>query len=300
MPDLQSQIINLVSAGQTAVLRQENAIAAQVVDAYERARRDLLARFSDRFDSLPSQPAPEQIRQLANDISLIRAIDTRLAELETELTGIARNGLTTVSELAHNQAAQEILLLAEALGVSFMGFGLNPLLELTIGPALDQIPGLTAALRSQITASVREMLASGERFRDIINAIYAQDGSAFARGRSSAELMIRRAVIQAENNARLIYYEQAQAQIPGLKKQVIASISSDTTETCLRAHGQIQPLDKPFDISGKPSFGAKQMSPPFHWNCRSSAAPYHPIFERTSSLTTPAMQTASQAELNSR
>ncbi|MBK8990148.1 MAG: hypothetical protein IPM39_29475 [Chloroflexi bacterium] len=300
MPDIQTQIINLVDSAQAAQLRQENALIQEIARAYENARRDLLARFSDQFAALGDDPTPEQIRQLANDANLIRAIEERLAQLEHEMNGIIRSGLTDVSDAAFDLASKEIVLVAEALGVNLLPFALDAFMELTIGPAIEQVPGLISTLRAQLLGTLREMLASGDRFSDIVRIVYQRELGIFPRGRISAELMIRRAVIQAGNNSKMLYYAQAQKQIPGLQKQVVASVGGDTTDTCLRAHGQIQPLDKPFNIEGTPSYGRRQMQPPFHWNCRSSVAPYHPIFERTSSLTTPAMQAAAQAELANR
>ena len=301
MPDLQSQLINLVSAGQVDALRRENALAQDIITAYDNARADLLGRLAERWHLLLDDNAtPAQIRQIATDINLARAIEARLAQLERELGAIVRPALTDIAQAAFGQAGDEVLFIANALGISLLPFAVDDLLELTVAPAMEQIPGLIASLRSQLIATLREQLASGERFSVIVEAVYGGHSSIFARGRSSAELMIRRAVVQAENNARLLDYEQARTQIPDLQKQVVAKIGEDTTETCLNAHGQIQPLDKPFVISGRPSFGPRQMAPPFHWNCRSMAAPYHPLFERTSSLTTPAMQAAAQAELTSR
>lgn len=301
MPNERDEVMQMVTAQQAATLRQENALAQEVVQAYENARRDLLAGFSDRYAALGLNPSPEQIRQLANDVSMIRAIEQRLAQLQAELQITIREGLTGVAGDAYDAAAAEIMVMAGGLGVPFMTFAIDPNLELTIGPALDQVPGLTSTLRSQLLASIREMLASGDRFSDIVKAVFAKDQSIFRNGVISAELMVRRAVIQANNNSRLIFYEQAKRQIPGLKKQAVAAANSpDTTETCLRVHGQIQPLDRPFEIVGRPSFGSRQMQPPFHWNCRTSVAPYHPIFEKTSSYSTADMQAEAQRELDSR
>lgn len=300
MPDAQAAIINLIDASQAALMRRENALARDVVRAYENARRGLMAQFAEAYTALGNDPSPEAIRRLANDASLIRAIEARLAELENELGAGIRSGLTNISQAAWEQAGAEIAILAEALGVPVFLFAIDPMLELTIAPALDQIPGLIASVRASITGTLREMLASGDRFSAIVKAVYSQDGSVFARGRTSAELMIRRAVIQANNNSKLLYYGQAKKQAPGLKKQVVAHIGGDTTETCLRAHGQIRDLDEPFHISGSPSFGGRQMTSPFHWNCRTTVAPYHVVFEQTSSLTTADMTAAAQAELASR
>lgn len=307
MPNERDKVLKLVTSQQAAVLRQENALAADVVRAYENARRDLLTRFNDEYGNLGSGaaqgsgPTPEQIRQLANNASLIRAIETRLNQLQAELQGVIREELANVSQSGFETAVQEILVMAEGLGVNFMQFAIDPLLELTIGPALDQVPDLTNTLRAQLTATLREMLASGDRFSDIVKAVFAKEQSIFRNGVISAELMIRRAVIQANNNSRILFYERAKQQIPGLKKQAVAAANSpDTTETCLRVHGQIQDIDKPFEIVGRPSFGNRQMQPPFHWNCRTSVAPYHPVFERTSSLTTADMIAAAQRELAKR
>lgn len=50
------------------------------------------------------------------------------------------------------------------------------------------------------------------------------------------------------------------------EKQAIAAIDQKTTDCCLRVHGQIQPLDKPFILDGYPRYSDKIDSPPFHWN----------------------------------
>jgi hypothetical protein len=58
------------------------------------------------------------------------------------------------------------------------------------------------------------------------------------------------------------------------KKQVIAGLDNRTTDCCLKAHGQIQPLSKPFELTGEPRFADKLDWTPFHNYCRSSVALY--------------------------
>lgn len=301
MPNPRDVALSTAQLGQDALFRREEALVKDVLAAYERARQSLMTEFIECAGRLGSNPTPGQIRTLANDLSLIRSIEQRMAELSVELGDILRQGLTGVSEDAYALAATEIEALARALDVTVFQFALDPLLELTIGPALGQVPGLIAAQQASITAAMRESLAAGDRVRDIAKSLFAREKSIFRNGMTSAELMTRRAVIQANNNSKSLYYEQVKERhLPELQKQIVATISSRTTKTCLRAHGQVKPLDQPFDISGEPSFGRKQMHPPFHWNCRTTVAPYLAQFETTSTVKSSDMRSAAQQELKRR
>lgn len=60
----------------------------------------------------------------------------------------------------------------------------------------------------------------------------------------------------------------------GWQKQVIALIDPETTECCLRAHGQIRALEEDFSLEGERPFAQHLGWPPFHWNCRSSIVLY--------------------------
>lgn len=57
--------------------------------------------------------------------------------------------------------------------------------------------------------------------------------------------------------------------------QVVAGIDERTTDCCLQAHGQIQPLDRPFKLTGEPRWADELDHPPFHWYCRSAEAMLH-------------------------
>ena len=66
-----------------------------------------------------------------------------------------------------------------------------------------------------------------------------------------------------------IYYLAGQAQSGRTWfKQAVAEIDQNTTDCCLAVHGQVQPLDKPFELTGTPRFADQMMHPRFHWNCR--------------------------------
>jgi len=57
-------------------------------------------------------------------------------------------------------------------------------------------------------------------------------------------------------------------------KQVVAGLDNRTTDCCLRAHGQIKPLNKKFTLVGEPRFADELDWTPFHYYCRSSVALY--------------------------
>lgn len=63
------------------------------------------------------------------------------------------------------------------------------------------------------------------------------------------------------------------------KKQVVAALDNRTTECCLKAHGQVKPLDTPFDLTGEPRFADRLDWTPFHWYCRTSIALYLPDYD---------------------
>lgn len=83
------------------------------------------------------------------------------------------------------------------------------------------------------------------------------------------------------------------------KKQAIATIDERTTDCCLRVHGQIQPLDKPFKLTGTPRFGDRVPDPPFHWYCRTTEVLYNEKFEEFG-ISTMQMRDAANAEIEAR
>lgn len=113
-------------------------------------------------------------------------------------------------------------------------------------------------------------------------------------------LAARRTVITGNNAARDALYRQMSQDVPGLGKQAVAAISPRTTDCCLRVHGQVQPLNRPYKLEGLPRFAAEMMFPAFHWNCRTSSVPYHPDFEVGAAISTADMQRAARAELTRR
>ena len=63
------------------------------------------------------------------------------------------------------------------------------------------------------------------------------------------------------------------------KKQAVAALDRRTTDCCLRVHGQIQPFNKPFQLTGTPRFADEMDWPGFHWYCRTSGVLYLEQFD---------------------
>lgn len=294
------QIYKNLSKAQAILIRQEAATAVAVLSDYEAVLRKLRADFMEVYESLPENPTPGQVRSLANDGRLIQAIDARLKELETGFTATLRRAISDIARRAMLNAQSEVMVIAQALGVPLYSFGIDTMLELIVGAVIDQVPGEINNLRRLLTVELRQGLIAGESFPDLSRRLFQSvpvDGKAsvFKRGMNSAELMARRSVIEANNNSKLISLERGAELAPGLQKQVVAHLGTDTTDTCLKAHGQIQNIDQPFELTGEPRFARSIMAPPFHWNCRTSVVAYHPDFEKTSSLTTAQMRQDAQA-----
>ncbi len=143
---------------------------------------------------------------------------------------------------------------------------------------LDGIGGLilAEATRLETTAAPPELAAAR-----LLAPAVAGDGRAslWRQGRARGELAVTDFVFGLDNSGRGAIYTAAQPRGQRFQKQAIAAIDKRTTSCCLNVHGQIRPMDQPFDLSGTPQFAPQLMQPPFHWRCRTVVVLYHPAME---------------------
>jgi hypothetical protein len=248
---------------------------------------------------------PGQAAARLRESGLLQQIDARLIQLEQEL-GISLRGIVTnSSELALEQVRQELALLPPSLrpaGVDVFGTINTRMVERFVPVAFQDVQLGTRSLSLTIQRELQTGLIQGQSFDSLVRRVMSTTPgdlgtSVWQRGQTSAELATRRLVITAENGSKQAALEEVHRDVPEVQKQWISAIGPNTTDCCLRAHGQIQPLDKPFELTGTPRFADQLMTPPGHWNCRSSVAMYHPVFER-SGLTTPNMRKSAEAQLS--
>lgn len=296
----------VIERNQLLIETAETRAARQVASAYNQARRELLATLLERWTG-PGNLAPRDAVDLVRRLGLLQVVDARLAELERGVGLALRDAINSVSELALEQVGRELALLPPGLRPNLTQFTLldTATVEQFIPVVTQEISSIAQVTRLTIQRELQSGLIQGESFPNLVQRLLratpSGDGPATWRnGELSAERMARRTVITANNaakNAALTKINE-RGNIT-VQKQAVASIGPRTTKCCLRVHGQIRDVDKPFDLTAEPRFARQMMHPAFHWNCRTSEAMYHPAFEQ-GGLTTESMRASAQAELRRR
>lgn len=281
--------------------RQENAAVRDVARAYNQARRSLLAAIIEAWGK-PGALTPGAANQLLVRLNILSQIDARLLQLESQVGETLRRIVTDADAFSLAQIRREIALLPAGLRPDVAIFSAidTELIEELLPAAIEEAELGTAALRGTLRRELRSGLLQGEPFDVLARRLFTtQEPSTWRNGMVSAERMTRRLVIHAQNAAHTKRIAQAAAEVPEVRKQVSAAINSSTTQTCLRAHGQIVDVDEPFELAGEPKFARRMMHTPFHWNCRSTVTMWHPAFER-GGLTTANMRKSADAEAKRR
>ena len=264
----------------------EQRAARQLATVYNQARREIVADLISGWNqSAISGPADAE-RFLRNS-GLLSQIDARMKQLEQQVNLQLRGIVTSSTEAGIDQIRQELALLPASIRDGFTGtFDQinNRMIERFLYPAEDGVRLATTSTALTLRRELSVGVVQGEAFPTLVRRLMAAtptgEGQAvWVNGQLSAERMVRRTVIAAENGAKVEAIGEVQAQIPEVKKQWIAAIGKNTTDCCLRAHGQIVANDAMFELVGEPRFADRVPSPPGHWSCRSSVAMWHPAFE---------------------
>lgn len=285
---------------QSIIETAEARAARSVAAAYNQARGELLAALIEGWTGTGAL-RPEDAAQLLRQLALLQQIDGRLLALEREVGAILRNILSSADDIAFQNIRRELELLPSAFrpSLSFARFE-TQLIEQFLPVAMEDLTLGTSALRSTLRRELQSGLLQGESFPNLVKRLMnTSEPSAWRNGQLSAERMTRRTVIHANNASKQHYIAEARREVPTIQKQAIAAINSATTQCCLRVHGQIQPPDKPFELTAEPRFARHMMHSPFHWNCRTSIAMYHPSFE-SGDMPTGKLREKAQAEIKKR
>lgn len=283
----------------------EARAARQIAAAYERARRELIATLIEGWPTtgaLTPVEAADQLRRL----TLLNQVDARLRQLETESGTILRSQLLDATQLGIDGVSSQLALLPPSLrpdDLLIFATINERMIERFLPTALDGLRvstndiGLT--LRRELQAGVIQGEAFPTLVRRLLRSVPEGEGPAvFPRAKTSAQLATRRAVITAENATKVEAIGVVAEQVPEVGKQAIAAIGKNTTDCCLRVHGQIKRVSEPFELTGEPRFADRMMAPSFHWNCRTAVAMHHPFFEE--SMPTAKLKEDAKAELAKR
>lgn len=285
--------------------REEAAAARRVAAAYNQARREIIANLIDRW---PGQVlTPGQAEQALRQLGLLEQIDARMRQLESELGVVLRDVVTSSSELAVEQIRREI----DGLPPTFRPDAITQMfgqidtrmVERFVPVALRDVQLGTRATSLTLQRELQVGLIQGQSFPSLVRRLMAatptgEGPAVWANGQLSAERHVRRTVITANNASHQEAIRETAAQVPEVKKQWIAAIGKNTTDCCLRAHGQIVAVDAMFELTGTPRFADRLLHPPGHWSCRSTSTMYHPLFEQ--SLSTESLRQDARAEIQRR
>jgi hypothetical protein len=288
----------------------DDRTAVRLAEMYDRARREIIVTLMDWYAKMGSPRTAEELRIVANQVYRIREIDRTIQGLSTMIADYLRDQLPAAAEAGREQAERDVINMARALGVDLAKeaafAGIDGQLAITVEAFIKRIPSIVDPLAAQLTGELQYSLTQGDAFDQIVQRLLAAElgpegASFFRRGALSMELFSRRAVIDSNNASRQLVYERAKEVIPEMQKQAVAVVQPGvTTECCLRVHGQIQPIDQPYRLTGQPRFADEMMFPAFHWRCRSSSVAYHPLYDQLAEGTeasTKAMREQARAAL---
>lgn len=293
----------VLERNQLLIETAETRAARAVAQAYNGARRELLATLIERWTGAGTL-TPNQAADLLRRLGLLQVIDGRLQELGRTVGVILRDVVTSSSELAVEQIARELALLPLELRPNVAQFTLldTATVETFIPVVTEEVRTIAATTMAQLRRELQNGLIQGEGFPDLVRRLMSAtptgNGPAVWRnGQLSAERMVRRTVITANNASKeaALHAINREGTVQ-VQKQAVAAINSDTTKCCLRVHGQIRDIGEPFELTAEPRFARRMMHPSFHWGCRTSEVMYHPVFER-GGLTTANMRTSAAAEI---
>lgn len=309
MPNARQQQIDALRAAEAKLASLDDATAARLANLYDAARRELLATLMDWYAKMGSPNTPDELRVVAGRVARIKELDARIKQLSTDIADYFKDQIPAAMDIGLSNAERDIELMSKALRTSVkqetLFAGIDPQLASVVESVVARIPGIVEPLSGQITFELQYSLTQGDSFDQIVQRLLGKDlgpqgASFFQRGATSMQLFSRRSVIDANNASRQLVYERAAQTIGKLQKQAVAAIDDRTTECCLRVHGQIADLDKPYKLTGTPRFQDEMMFPAFHWNCRTSSVAYHPAFDEAAKGTeasTEAMRAAASKAL---
>lgn len=200
-----------------------------------------------------------------------------MESLARRVAGIGRSQVKGVQEAAANLARSQFEALAQIRPVvrvpSFEAVQLATERERAETARVLESATWVETLAARLAAETAQLRAGGEPVEVAAERLFAtrlgDRASVWRLGANTLELESQRSLGSVGLGLASIYYLAGQAQTERKwYKQAVAQIDQDTTDCCLNVHGQVQPIDKPFELSGTPRFADRQMHPRFHWRCR--------------------------------
>ena len=268
--------------------------------AYLAARDDINQRMADLISSrggLGGLSARDRWR-LTRDTGLMQNIEGRLAEMGSQHSSIVTNSFASAGALARGHLGDELAELVSHINtvsgiqtpiaavVDFAKLD-TAAIELGLGTALNDVTGLTEAVKIQMKREITAGVAAGEGIRSLSRRIDGLEGISANR----AEVITRWSTLKSYNLAHQATYEAAEQSIPGLRKMWLAQGDERTCPHCLAQNGIIVDIVDDFDANltyastpPEPYQGFTE-TPPLHARCRCTITSWHESWRAYTSRT---------------
>jgi hypothetical protein len=275
----------------TALILQHRRRLGRVVEGrglgpvrtlYEQARHDLL----DRLAGLKARGADQTFTAQHARIALIQ-IEDAIAGFGSDLNDLLDDAGRDAVRLGIDSLSSEI----HALEPDFQLAGVP--LAIEQAAVFERLTGnARSILRSKFEEGSRRYgeptlgkieramslsLVRGDTIGQAVDAVAASDG-AFARNRYRAERIVRTEMAGAYEFTKLEgMRETAREDLPGMKRQIIATFDTRTGKDSKLIHGEVRGLDEAFWDPIQHKF---YMHPPNRPNDREYVIPFHPDWGR--------------------
>lgn len=205
-----------------------------------------------------------QIAQLLKGNASDIEVSNALSDFSLNVSVIIDDAVRQAIELGKASSVAQLAAYADE-GVSFLASRQSPNLQLFTASPRAAIERQMAVIRGLIAsnASIEEIVGDDVRLGVMQPAPVQRDTANFTAIAAAAGFSYWLNGSQPETRPQSVFMKQA-----------IAGIDERTTDCCLRVHGQVQPIDKPFELRGTPRYADKVQNPPFHNYCRTSTALY--------------------------
>lgn len=189
-------------------------------------------------------------RALRGNLDNGRVVNEVMNELKRSIRTTVTSQYNDAVSLGNEQAQGDL-----------SAYGLRPVVATL--PIVDAVQSTMLIVSQQETAIRSGMFDEGTILGDESRVGLLSPGNAT---RETADWLTRLTVL-----AWLTSVQQGAAG-GEFYKQAVAALDKRTTETCLNVHGQVQPLNGLFTLTGTPRYANQLDRPPFHNFCRTVVA----------------------------
>jgi len=280
----------------------ENSTIRQITTAYTVARDEVAVELQQRWNMYTAglgRMTEKQVlvaqTKLFRDAQLYENLEARIAELGGKVDKITASAIMESSGISNEWVKREFEAMCAFTNLDPASFALINQFQAEV--AIKKVNKGTKFINDIVKRdTLKEMrqqmrigLLKGESIDTITQRLVSKtpltlEGvhkGVFSSIEQRARLNARWGVIESANSAATTQYGSFNARVSkaGMKemqvmKQVTAMVDQRTSETCIYANGQIQPVEKPFETDqGNLDY------PPFHCNCRTTVTAWHKAFE---------------------